>query len=529
MGDAATLDTAALNRTIEEASKSGGGTVLFPPGDYLTGTIELLSNVTLDLVAGAAIRGSTNVADYGNIATYAFPNVNGVNISGEGTKVGLIVARNAENVAITGQGKIDGNGDSFFDFATPHVGMDFDPQSTRNPSAFMKAVARTDDGPVWMKPANRPGTMIIFWNCSNVVMHDITLQNAPNWTLHLQGANYATLTGVRIINDLKLPNNDGIDIIRSRHVHISDCDIAAGDDGFAIFESEDVSASDCSLTSNSSGVRLESSRNSIFSNLVIHANRGVGIYERSDGETANILFSNLVINTHLIAGHWWGKGEPIFLADGGNGRVRDVRFSNVIANGESGMLLYASHPDMVRGIMLDQVKLTIHAPGSELATAFGGNFDLRWVATKLPDAVFKHDIPALYSHNIDDLKIHDFEVAWDSSLPDYFSNAIEADNFNGLIIDGFSGRQAVVDSPDAVIALSHGAGITIRNSTATFGAAQFLSMDGVTGQRLFASNDLANARPMLERELSGFTDYGNRMPPRATTPKRRRAVRVPAE
>jgi polygalacturonase len=62
-GNGQTLDTPAINRAIETCAHSGGGTVLFPAGEYVTGTFELLSHVTLQLESGAVIKGSTNLAD----------------------------------------------------------------------------------------------------------------------------------------------------------------------------------------------------------------------------------------------------------------------------------------------------------------------------------------------------------------------------------------------------------------------------------------------------------------------------------
>src|SRR6266436_5791026 len=63
-GDGHTLDTVALNQTVEACARAGGGTVYLPPGNYLTGTVELKSHVTLELDAGATILGSENPADY---------------------------------------------------------------------------------------------------------------------------------------------------------------------------------------------------------------------------------------------------------------------------------------------------------------------------------------------------------------------------------------------------------------------------------------------------------------------------------
>jgi hypothetical protein len=88
------------------------------------------------------------------------------------------------------------------------------------------------------------------------------------------------------VNSLLLPNNDGIDGLGCRHVHISDCEIAAGDDEFAFYGSEGVGVTNCSLVSHSAGIRMENTRWATFSDLKIHSNRGIGIFERN-GTTAN--------------------------------------------------------------------------------------------------------------------------------------------------------------------------------------------------------------------------------------------------
>jgi polygalacturonase len=92
-GDGQTLDTAAIQKTIDACHQAGGGVVAFPNGNFLTSTIELKSNVTLRVSPGATLWGSKKMADY--------------------AKPHLIYARGAENIAIDGGGTINGNGDAF--------------------------------------------------------------------------------------------------------------------------------------------------------------------------------------------------------------------------------------------------------------------------------------------------------------------------------------------------------------------------------------------------------------------------------
>ena len=487
-GDGRTLDTVAIGKAIHAANAAGGGTVLFPPGKYLSGTFELLSNVTLNLDPGSIIQGSGNVADYGATGDFGLARNYGVDSSGEGLKVGLIVARNARNVSIIGRGVIDGNGDSFFDLSKPHNTRDFDPVYTRQGDAFDDPKLGWQYGPVDTKEAGRAGTMIIFFNCKNILLRDITLSNAPNWTLHLQSSENAVITGLHIMNDLLLPNNDGLDCMRCKNVHISDCDILAGDDDFAIVGSENVQVANCSLTSYSAAVRLEDSHYVTFDNLSIHANRGLAIFSRGQEHTAHVLFSNIVFETQLITGHWWGKAEPIYIASrGGQGQseISDVQFINMTGEAEGGMMIYGSPDSAIRDISLDNVKLRIRAPQARNSQSVGGNFDLRWTATNFGEAIFKHDIPALYARYVNGLRIRGFQLSWGDGLPSYFSNAIEAEDFGNLDFADFKGGPAPVSPSAPAVVLRNGKDVRIRDSLSDKGAKLSVSATDVTGDRSF--------------------------------------------
>lgn len=510
-GDGVALDTAPINKAILSCAEAGGGTVVFHPGTYLTGTIDLLSNITLQLDAGATIEGSLTLTDYRKLSDYAMGRDFGVNSSGEGLLVGIIVARDAHDVAIVGRGTIDGQGDAFMDLDTPHVGADYDSRYTRNPTAFETAVHNLQFGPVRPKDQGngRPGTMIIFSNCKNVLVRDVRLHAAPNWTLHLQNTEQATLSGLHIDNDLRIPNNDGIDCIHCRYVHISDNDIQAGDDDLAIFGSEHVNVTNCSLVSRSAAIRLESTRNSTFDNLSIDSNRGIGIFHstNSGDSTESVLFSNISMRTRLIGGHWWGKAEPIYIAVSPcaptecKGGVHDVTFSNISAEAESGMLIYGAENDMVTGLRLDRIRLKITAPDPDLAAAVGGNFDLRWTARNLQEAIFKHDIPALYCRWVENFRVTGLELQWGEGLPEYFSDGVECEQFRDVAIDHFEGRQA---HGTAAMNLSNGAGLSVTGSTAAPGTATFLKLNGVTDLRSFVNYDLSGAKQVVEPPQAAF-------------------------
>lgn len=520
-GDGRTLDTKAISRAVEACSHSGGCVLLFPPGRYVTGTFELLSNVTLDLEPGAVLEGSTDVNDYGYLAAYGFGRVYPVNSSGEGFRMGMIIARNATNVSIIGRGTIDGRGDTFMDPHLPHFAGGFNPRLTRQGQAFVKAMQNSRFGPVQPKDdgRGRPGTMIILSHCSNVLIRGVTIRNAPNWTIHFAYCTHAVVSDVRILNSLVIPNDDGIDSIGSRDVHFSSCDIRAGDDDLAIVSSRNVTVTNCSLVSHSSAIRLANTRYGTFSNLTILSNRGIGIFHEKGDISKDLLFTNLVIRTQLITGDWWGKAEPIFISvaagQKGNdtGYIQNVQFSNVIINSESGILINGAEDSPIVGITLQEVRLHISAPAREIAADVGGNFDLRGAVVRSPDdAIFKHDIPALYARYVNDLNIHGLEVNWDSNLPGYFSSAIECEHFRNLQIEGFEGRQAHLKGNAPAIALSNGSVVSIRDADAAPGTGTFLTAHDIRADGLFVDNDVKNARNVFGGGRPSFRMYANYLP-----------------
>ena len=439
----------------------------------------------------------------------------------------LIRAEKAENIAILGPGVIDGSGTSFMDMTKtrtgPYLPKDLDPNFTRQGREYMDAKFGEADGPVLYR--SRPNRLIRLTACRNVLLRDVILRNAPCWTLHLEDCEDVDVRGIRIANNLLVPNSDGIHCTTCRRVHISDCEISAGDDAICVtsVESrnpgvcEDVTVANCTLQSRSAGVRVGYGRNPIrnctFQNLTIReSNRGLGLFVRDEGSIENILFSNIVIRTRLHTGHWWGNAEPIHLSvipqrKGSDiGRIRNIGFSNIVAESESGIVVYGSKPGDISNVTFDN--LTLHIKNSPLNPSYGGNFDLR-PAYDTRFAIFKHDIPAVFSRYTDGLTIRRLELEWDDNLPEFFDHAILCEHFTGLVIDAFHGRPPHRGGTNAAIALQHGRDAIIRNCIAAEGTATFLSHEDITGNVLLANNDLAHAGKPVSPAADNFTSVGN--------------------
>jgi hypothetical protein len=505
-GDGLTLDTTAVSAAIAACVKQGGGVVYFAPGRYVIGTVQLYSHIRLLLESGAALVGSHDIHDYLPSPPFGFARHYGVDITGEGMVLGMLIAKNAEDVSIEGQGEIDGQGDSFMKLQMAHGGGDYVDQSARNPEKFRAAMNTVEYGPV--EPDNRPGTMIVFFHCSNVRLHGITLRSSPNWTLHLQDVEGAAISDIQILNNPRVPNNDGIDCLKCRHVRISNCNIDTGDDGFAFFGSEHVNVSNCSISSRSAAIRLESTKLSTFTGLSMDTNRGIAVFangyvDQENQPTEDVTFSDIVIRTRLIPGDWWGKAEPIYIAVqpcapgiACGVRVRNVVFNNITAEAESGALLWGGEGTPITGIELNEVRLHMIAPRPDLSESVGGNLDLRWTALTPREGILKSAIPAFYAKYVTGLRLRDVQIDWADAMPNYFSDGLRIENFQDLTIDSFSGRQAQA-ATGAAISLQDGAGVSITNSRAMPGTRTFLQLDGVKDRRVFVNYDVSGATTVI--------------------------------
>lgn len=301
VGDGITKDTAAVQRAIDQ-----GGTVYFPAGTYLCGSLYLRSQTTLELENGAVILGSPDPEDYNKPD---FCPQNSVCLPEKAFGAHLIIALEVDHVAIRG-GKIDGNRAAFFD-----------------PSLYSR-----DDFPGW-----RPSQMLYFCESSHILLENVEMVNSPYWTCFLHGCTDITIRSVSIRNQKGVWNGDGLDIDCCRQVVVSDCMIDSSDDSIAIRASgkdrllhaegicEDIAVTNCVLRSGQAGVRLGVGngliRHCTFSNLVIRDGKfGICMLSTYYPEIfpagaegagiADILFSNLYLNAQIpidISSNWADK------------------------------------------------------------------------------------------------------------------------------------------------------------------------------------------------------------------------------
>ncbi|MDI1304274.1 MAG: glycosyl hydrolase family 28 protein [bacterium] len=471
IGDAKTINTKAIQNTIDTCFKNGGGTVYVPAGIFMMGTVNLKSNVNLHLESGAILRGSADINDY-------LP-VNGVHY-------GMFFTENSENITISGSGNIDANGGVFFD-ATKAKKIEWGGVTgTRQKENFRKVVdGSIGDGPI--VPKERPYQTIIFSNCKRVTIKDVFITQSTFWTILIADCDSVLIDGIRLWTNMLAPNADGIDITSGKNITISNCDVRTGDDAIIVvgyashFEvpgfkdlrhsSENINIINCNLQSSSSAIRIgyfdhNSVRNINISNCnITNSTRGIGIFLRDQGSLENINVSNVNIETKLRTGDWWGNGEPIHISAvrgkvkvAGTeteklGVIKNVTFNNVNCKAENGILVYGSEESRLQNINFKNV--TFDFIDSKLNDVAGGNIDLRGCLDE-KQQLFQRDIPGIYGQYVDNLTIEDFKLTWTGTRMPYFTNGIEINNFNDVRIANFKGSGSPINKMAVPVLLENG-------------------------------------------------------------------------
>jgi polygalacturonase len=429
-------DTAAIQKAIDACSSHGGGRVTVPAGAKITiASIELKSGVELHLERGSLLQGSPRHADFTRFSSLPVTFE-----SAPPPRLGVIVyAEGAEDIAITGPGRIDGNEVAYV----------------------------TEAGPTIYTCVELRPFAVVLRNCRHILLRDFSLTNSAFWTLRLQGCDDANIDAVHIDGDLRMPNNDGIDIDWSSNVRIHGCNISTGDDCISLKTAplsdgitrpcENVVISGCNLRSRSAGIVMGCDvggpiRDVVVSDCVIKdSHRGVAVRLSLEGSIERVLFSNLIIETKIFDPKWWGRGEPIQVAalpwtkHSKLGVIRDIRFSNIVCNSENGAVIWADEPGHIENISFDRVSIHVSRP----AAFEGGAQDLRPNADTEP---LRH-LPTsgfLMSHAAG-VTFRDCSISWGPNPPDYFRNALEALACPGLVDSGLSGEAAHPGMPSKSI------------------------------------------------------------------------------
>lgn len=311
-GDGNTKDTEAIRKAIATAAQAGGGTIYFPAGQYLTGSIHLQSHITLNLDAGAVLKFSQDFDDYLPMVKSRWEGTECTNFSPP------IYAYQAENIAIVGRGLIDGQGKAWWDYlreARSAARKD----KAEAPSKWSKLFAESNpDAPTkarWEAMGNflRP-PMVQFFDCRNVRIEGVALQNPPFWTINPVYCDNVTVTGISIKNPGDSPNTDGVNPDSCRNVHISNCHISVGDDCITIKSGRDEQ-----------GRRIgRPCENITVTNCtMLDGHGGVVIGSEMSGGVRKVVISNCIFDGTE-------RGIRIKTTRGRGGIIDDIRVSNIV-------------------------------------------------------------------------------------------------------------------------------------------------------------------------------------------------------
>ena len=303
-GDGDTDCTKAIKEAIEDCHNSGGGRVVVPEGVFLSGAIHLKSNVNLHLEEGAVVSFFTNIEDYLPVVYTRFEGTECMNYSP------LVYAFEQENIAITGKGTLNGNGDNtnWWRF-----------KWGKNMDIIVLCALGDENVPVERRIFGdghklRPN-MIQPYRCKNILIEDVTIKNSPMWHIHPVLSENITVRNVKVIGHG--PNNDGCNPECCKNVLIEGCYFDTGDDCIAIksgrntdgrrvnVPSENIIVRDCMMKDGHGGVVIGSeisggARNIFAEDCIMdspHLDRGLRIKTNSvrGGVVENIYMRNVTM------------------------------------------------------------------------------------------------------------------------------------------------------------------------------------------------------------------------------------------
>jgi hypothetical protein len=393
VGDGKTLDTAAFRGAIADCADSGGGTVVVPPGRYLTGTIRLKSNITLVLDDAAEIVGAPDLTLYESFNPSIDPAQASVPVPWFRA---LVLGIGVENVTIAGRGVINGN-------------KVFDAHGEEN--------MRGPHG-------------VLFGNSRNVKLRDVSIRDAANYAILLMSTSDVEVRGIKVTGGWDGVHFRGTKDHPCRNVTITDSEFYTGDDSIAGWFWEDTVISRCILNSSCNGIRLIGPAN----RLIVHDCLffGPGRFEHRTSREKHR--TNMLAGIILQPGAW----------DPTEGRLDGVQISNVTMHDVASPFTLTLAPGNTAGrIEVNGMTATgvyraaasleswseepiesVILRGLNLEFAGGGNAADGRVQRPGVDA---RELPVwgIYAHKVKTLELEDIRL-----------NAIRPDGRPALLIDG---------------------------------------------------------------------------------------------
>ena len=439
IGDAATLNSGAIQGAIDEVSAAGGGRVTIPAGTFLSGSLQLKAGVELHLAEGAVLLASANYADYS--AEHAIPAITGGAVDEYVLpQRAFISAFQAHDASITGTGTIDGNADNFI----------------AERGQYIHAMR----GPVGGKSQylERPFTVFII-ESDGLKLEDFTIKDPAFWALRITGCDHSAIERIKILTDLMVPNADGIDIDRCSHVLIKDCTLITADDCISLKscagtsqygDVSHITIQNCYMKTTSGAITLGTESVGDIHNVLVEdctvedSHRGFAVRAREGGTIFDCLFRNSTIKTRAFSPMWWGHGEalhvtafswndPGHVGDGNperalEGYVKNIRFEDLTIDTEAGILTWGAHPELIENVSYSRVKAHIGQ-----RSKWDHRIDLR--PNDIQNFV-ERPHSAIEAVNCSGVTFNDCEIFWDQISRAKYGELVHSENAPGLELAG---------------------------------------------------------------------------------------------
>lgn len=481
--DASAFATEAIQRAIQAARAAGGGTVYVPPGNYTSGPIELFSNMTLEIDAGATVAFPAMLLPFTKGRQQGIETL---------TPVPLIGGHDLENVAITGRGILTSNNADWMKLhgrivpshsGQVELGSNYSDllKSEGNASGSAAEELGSANGPQWehllqaldagksisdeeyrAAAAEMRPSFVRFMNSKNILVEGVRFIGSPMWTIHLLYSENATVRNV-IIETYPGVHTDGIVVDSSRFVHISDDYIDTGDDGIVLKSGKDADGR---------RVNRPTEDVTITNCTVHHAHGAVTIGSETSGGVRNIVASNITaLNTQ--------NGIRIKSRRGRGGVIEDLRFDNwTMENVGEGIVVtsyyrmegeaaprdepFSGRTPVFRNITISHITIN----GAKTAIEIEGLPEMPITSLRLMDIIATGNV-GFTARKTDGLELHNVLVNA------AHGPAFEIDNSVNLELDNIATRTPVAESP--VLRLTQSPGAVLRNSRALPGTGVFLS------------------------------------------------------
>jgi polygalacturonase len=447
------LCTQAIQSAVDQCAKDGGGTVLLPPGTWLTGTVYLKSHVTIGLENGCTVLGSKEKNHYGR------PHGKGETFS----NWAIFAGKGLEHVAICGQGTIDGQGANF----------------------------RYKDG---ARPKN-----LYFEGCRDILIEGVRLRNAGSWMQHYHDCDRLRIRDIAVFNHVGY-NNDGLNIDSCRDVTIMGCTVDSDDDGIVLKSlsakpCENFVISDCVVSSHCNSIKMGTESGGGFQNITVtncavcsprysqvtygrqRGLAGIALEIVDGGVLDRVAISNITIR---------GVTAPIFMRLGnrartfepkqpkpGVGTLRNVVLSDIIATDCSpiGCSITGLPDHPIENVMLSNISLGFEGGGTK-------GDAVREIPEKpdsYPESTMFGTLPSygFFCRHVKGLRLRNVHLQ--TSTPDY-RHALLLNDVENTVIDSFDAPFAR-DSA-AMLRLNDCRSVSIRNCRPPEGTNVFLSLTG---------------------------------------------------